>query len=134
MPASHLSQAAMPSAEATVPGGHFVQPEDPSLENVPKAQSRHAVTECAPSSSKNVPAGHNEQVDAPSTWENVPATRHHPQSAQMRQHIPDAVTEILPAPSSVHLPVKHVLHAHLTAMLNHITVIQTYSVHQRERA
>ena len=55
--------------------------------------------------------------------------------SQICQHIHDVVTEMQQQRLFVcGLPVKHVLHARPTAMCKHIKVIQTYSVHQRERA
>ena len=55
LPASHLSHAAAPNAEATVPGAHLVQSEDPADEKVPIVQSEHAATDAEPSEAAYLP-------------------------------------------------------------------------------
>ena len=54
-PGSHFSQVGEPKADATIPGSHLVQPEDPADANLPCVQSMHVEMDVAPSTAETVP-------------------------------------------------------------------------------
>jgi len=55
LPGSQLSQEAVLTADENFPGSHFVQPEEPSGENLPAIQSEHTASDSEPSVAAYVP-------------------------------------------------------------------------------
>jgi hypothetical protein len=70
LPASHLSHAAAPTAGATDPGAHLLQPENPADEKVPAKQSEHAAADDEPSVAAYVPPAQGDLSVRPPAHQN----------------------------------------------------------------